>query len=181
MDAQQGHRSSRGSAIASSPFAGMALRAYRSANRIVLLAAAAGTLLAVIPARSDAAETDSGSVTFQINGVEGKALFAKAIIVPKPASGDRPADKLCVSLEGGSRNNTDALAKWLRSNESGAALASRPDAVLTIKQGENDQKAKVYNLVHVTVKDFTEKTDPDMSHPRIDAVKVRCDKLEEPV
>jgi len=137
-------------------------------------------VVAAALAATAAATPGAGAVTFKIKGV-GMGVFANATIASKPGKGNGTDSGLCVTLEGGSRDNSPALISWLNSNSAGAALASKPDASLTVPTSQNGLRKGVYHLSHITVDDYTKKADQDMSHPRLEAVKVKCETLEDPL
>jgi len=130
-------------------------------------------------ADASTATPGSGGVQFEITGV-GMGIFANAAIASKPGTGNGTDRRLCLTLEGGSRDNSLALIKWVKSNSAGVALASKPEAMLTVTQNQNGLRKGQYHFSHITVDDYTEKADQDLSHPRLDGLKVRCDSLEEP-
>jgi hypothetical protein len=131
------------------------------------------------PPQAFAGAADLGAVTFAINGV-GTGTFANAVIASKPGRGSGQYGALCVTLEGGFRDNSPALISWLASNSAGAALSTKPDALLTVPINEHGLRKGEYHLASITVDDYTKKADQDLSHPRLDSVKVKCDTLQEP-
>jgi hypothetical protein len=63
-------------------------------------------------------------------------------------------DNLCATVSH-SRGDVSALLKWMTSNRSVGALASKPDAVLSLL-GSDGRPTAQYHLAHIEVTDFAE-------------------------
>jgi hypothetical protein len=139
--------------------------------------AAISLLMASAATASDEASRDPDALEFAIEGV-GKGTFDDAVLATAPTGDAAGQSHLCVTLSGGSRSNTPALLKWVGSNSAGAALASRPDATLTVPKGRDGLESGVYHLSGITVLKFTEKSDRDLTHPRLAGVEVKCETIK---
>ncbi|TDU25597.1 hypothetical protein DFR24_4037 [Panacagrimonas perspica] len=161
------------------------LRATRPPSRRLHLqltaagCAALSLLMAPAATSSDEASRDPDALEFAIEGV-GKGTFDEAVLAEAPAQSQKGAGHLCVTLAGGSRSNPPALLKWVGSNSAGAALATRPDATLRVPAARKDLEPGTYHLSGVTVRKFTQKSDRDLTHPRLAGVEVKCETITGP-
>ncbi len=147
------------------------------------IAAIGGALLALaapsLVFAATEARPDPDALEFQVDGV-GRASFETAVVAPHPGKGENGHTGLCMSLEGGSRSNTPDMLKWVGSNSAGGALASKPDATLTVPVAIHGLAAGTYHLHGITVGEFTQKADRDLTHPRLAGVQVKCESMEAP-
>lgn len=136
----------------------------------------AGILLAVgvgLPGSAVSAE----AMRFAIEGV-GDGQFGKAALAVAPGSKSDQGRSLCLTLGEGSPDNADALLTWMRSNSAGAALATKPDATLTVLADQGGLKKGVYRLTEITVKTVRLAADRDLSDPRLEGAEINCHSVE---
>ena len=136
----------------------------------------AGALLAVgiaLPGSAVSGEV----VRFAIEGV-GDGQFGKAVLAVAPGSKSDQGRSLCLTLGEGSPDNADALLIWMRSNSASAALATKPDATLTVLADQGGLKKGVYRLTEITVKTVRLAADRDLSDPRLEGAEINCNSVD---
>lgn len=136
----------------------------------------AGALLAVgigLPATA----VSGDAIRFAVEGV-GDGRFGKAALAVAPGSKSDQGRSLCLTLGEGSRDNADALLTWMRSNSASAALATKPDATLTVLADQGGLKKGVYRLTEITVKTVRLASDRDLSDPRLEGAEINCHSVE---
>jgi hypothetical protein len=146
------------------------------ARRPTVTAAMAASLWACCTLPVSAAP--SPGVRFAIDGV-GSGTFADAQLAANPGGTEEQPDSLCLTLEGGSPDNPSALLEWAKSNDAGGALASHPDATLTVLDDRGNLKKGVYRLTDITVRQFRMKADRDMSKTRLEGAEINCDSVDD--
>lgn len=140
----------------------------------VLYAAAALLALGIsLPGWAVAGEP----MRFAIEGV-GDGQFGKAALAVAPGSKSDQGRSLCLTLGEGSADNADDLLTWMRSNSASAALATKPDATLTVLADQGGLKKGVYRLTEITVKTVRLAADRDLSDPRLEGAEINCHSVE---
>jgi hypothetical protein len=117
------------------------------------------------------------AVRFAIAGV-GEGNFGSAVFAVKPGTPPDGSRAPCLTLADGSRQNSDALLTWMKSNSAGAALATRPNATVTVLEDQGELEKGVYRLVDITVRSFRLVADRDLSDPRLGGAEINCDAIE---
>ena len=157
------------------------MRRVSNRARDLQVAAAVAALLcgsALLPASAASAPAN---FRFAIDGV-GAGNFADAQLAKNPAAAagnEEHPDSLCLTLEGGSSDNPSTLLQWVKSNDAGGALATHPDATLTVLSDHDGLKKGVYRLTDITVRQFRLKADRDMSDTRLEGAEINCDSVDD--
>lgn len=155
-------------------------QAQRLRLQLAAVCCAAFSMLMASTATSDEqASRDPDALEFAVEGV-GKGTFDDGVLTTESAQARTGASRLCVTLAGGSRNNSPALLNWVSSNDAGAALASRPDATLKVPRARKGLEAGTYHFSGITIQKFTMKSDRDLTNPRLDGVEVKCEAMTGP-
>ena len=139
-----------------------------------IAAAVIGAVLG-FPISLSAASPDP--VLFDVEDV-GSGVFKSAQMLVKPGDALDGRRALCLTLAGGSFRNSDELLEWMRSNRSGAALADRPSATVTVPDDRPGIAKGVYRLDNITVRSFRLVADRDLTDPRLGAAEINCDAVE---
>jgi hypothetical protein len=120
-----------------------------------------------LEAAAPAAAPDS-PVLFAIDGVS-QGGFQHVDLRSSPD----PKDHICAILSG-STGNVHDLAKWMDSNNSIGALASKPEATISLTTGDHGAKAQ-YRLSRVQILDFIES--PGAGPLELRKVEVICEGI----